>query len=100
METTLKQHSYHVKIVMRDGQGQVADDYHATVTRTSDGEQLIFISRWCWLLEWKTRRSALDRAFARSDKRRAKLSVRESIIEYQVFGPAGGGGRRKNPNSE
>lgn len=65
---------YTVVVVPRDGMGQVADDYHATVTRHSDGAQLIFISKWRIVLDWRTRSEKLDRAFARYDKRQAKLA--------------------------
>jgi hypothetical protein len=64
---------YSIEIVMRDGMGQTSDDYHATVTRLSDKTQLIFISEWRWLLKWKVRRKALDRAFARYEKHQMRL---------------------------
>jgi len=50
------------------------DDWHATVTRRSDGKELVWISAWHWLLRWKLRRSALDRAFRRSDAYERKAS--------------------------
>lgn len=59
---------FEVRIVMRDGQGQTKDDYHATVTRERDGTQLIFISDYRWLLKWKLRKPALRRAFRRCDR--------------------------------
>lgn len=69
---------YHVRIIRRDGMGQTRDDFHATVTRLSDDVQLVFISDWRTWLEWRTRRSALDRAFRSYDKHEAKiLEVRE-----------------------
>lgn len=71
--------AYSVKIIQRDGMGQTSDDYHATVTRSSDGMQLIFMSAWRWLLKWKTRRSALDRAFRYQDKRDRKLAETDTF---------------------
>jgi hypothetical protein len=72
---------YHIKIVRRDFQGQTADDYHATVTRLSDGQELIWIASWKWLLKLKIRRGALDRAFKGFDKRQWKLSqVEEEFV--------------------
>lgn len=69
---------YDVRITMRDGNGQTSDDYHASVKRLSDGVELTWISEWLWLLNWKVRRKALKRAFARYDKRQSKLAdVRE-----------------------
>lgn len=65
---------YHIKIVRRDFQGQTADDYHATVTRLSDGTELVWMAPWKWLLKLKIRRSVLDRAFAGYDKNKATLS--------------------------
>lgn len=65
---------YEVKVIRRDGMGQIYDDYHATVTRIADGAQLIFIARWMWLLHWSTRRPALDRAFRRYDEHQEKLA--------------------------
>lgn len=70
--------AYSIKIVMRDGMGQVNDDWHATITRLSDGKQLVSIAAWLWLLKWRTRRAALDRSFARVDRHDAKLAkIRE-----------------------
>lgn len=54
--------------------GQIKDDYHATVSRYSDKNQLVFISDWRWLLKWKIRRKALDRAYKRFDKRQRKMA--------------------------
>ncbi len=70
---------YYVQIVMR-GLEQTSDDYHATVTRLSDDIQLVFISNWKWLLGWKIRSSALDRAFKSYDKRKRKLDVVEERV--------------------
>jgi len=63
---------YYIRITMRDFHGQTADDYHATVTRISDDVQLVFISEWKWLLDWKLQRSTLDRAFKQYDKMQQK----------------------------
>lgn len=72
---------YKVKIIMRDGDGQVGDDWHATITRLSDGKQIVSIAAWLWLLKWRTRRAALDRAFARVDRHDTKLAeVRERHV--------------------
>lgn len=71
---------YHIKIIRRDGQGQIADDYHATVTRLSDGQELVWIAGWMWLLKLKIRRGALDRAFRDFDKREYKLSEVEEFV--------------------
>ena len=57
---------YDIKIVRRQFD-QTSDDWHATVTRLSDGKQLLFIRAWLRLLKWQTRRAALDRAFRRAD---------------------------------
>lgn len=70
---------YHVKIVVRDHQGQIKDDYHATVTRRSDWVELIFISNWKWALKWRIRRKALDREFKYYDKRQKKLAKVEEL---------------------
>jgi hypothetical protein len=70
---------YDVKIIRRPGQ-QVADDYHATVTRYPDCTQLIWTSGWLWVLKWKTRRRALDRYFKRHDKRQKKLG---KVVEFK-----------------
>lgn len=67
--------TYEVKIIPRDGMGQTKDDYHATVTRISDGKELIFIADWVWLIQWRTRRKALERAFNRSDKHDLKMGT-------------------------
>lgn len=71
---------YHINIVRRDFMGQTRDDYHATVTRLSDGLELVWISDWRWLLNWKTRRAALDRAFKSYEKHQAKLSEVKEIF--------------------
>lgn len=70
---------YEVVIIKRDGAGQSWDDYHATVTRSTDGEQLIFISDWKWLLKLKTHRRRLVRKYKYHDKRKRKLDKREVI---------------------
>lgn len=69
---------YRIKIVKRNFQ-QSADDYHATVSRISDQTQLVWMSSWRWLLKWKIRRSALDRAFQHYDKSKAQHS---EVEEY------------------
>lgn len=71
---------YTVKIIMRDGGEQTtSDDYHATVTRHSDGAEFIWISTWRWLLKWKTRDKAVRRVFKSYDKRQKKLEKVEQI---------------------
>jgi hypothetical protein len=65
---------YHVKIIRRDFQGQTSDDYHATVTRISDGKQIVLISAWKWFLKLRTRRRLLDREYNYYDKREKKLA--------------------------
>lgn len=70
---------YDVRIIMRDGAGQTKDDYRATVTRNSDGVELVWISDYRWLLKLKIRRKALDKHFRRYDKRQVKLAEVESI---------------------
>lgn len=70
---------YDVKIVRRGFQ-QSSDDYHATVTRRSDGVQLIWISRWRWLLKKKVRRRALDKYFKQHDERQKKLA---EVLEFK-----------------
>lgn len=73
--------AYEIKIVMRDGLGQTRDDWHATITRIRDGKQLVSIAEWLWLLKWRTRRAAVDRAFARADHRDATLGeIRERLV--------------------
>jgi hypothetical protein len=71
---------YHIKIIRRDGQGQTADDYHATVTRINDGQQLVWIAAWKWVLKLKVRRNALDRAFRNFDEHEWKLSEVEEFV--------------------
>lgn len=71
---------YHIKIVRRDFQGQTGDDYHATVTRISDGQELVWMATWKWVLKLKVRRGALDRAFKDFDTRQAKLSDVEEFV--------------------
>lgn len=73
---------YHVHIIMRNFHGQISDDYHATVTRLSDGVGLIFMNRWKWILNWMIRPKAIDRAFKRYDKRQKKLAqIEDRVIE-------------------
>jgi hypothetical protein len=81
METSTvgKGRKYHVRIVKRDGMGQVADDYHATVMRLKDGAELVWIASWKWVLKLKIRRAALDRAFKSFDKNKMKLSEVEEF---------------------
>ena len=70
--------TYLVEIVKRDGMGQTSDDYHATVTRLPDFDnQLVYISRWRWILEWRTRRRALQRAFKDYDRHQRSLSRKD-----------------------
>lgn len=72
---------YRIKIIRRNFQCQLArDDYHATVTRISDGSELVWMATWKWLLKLKIRRRALDRAFEGFDKRQAKLSAVEEFV--------------------
>lgn len=77
----MSQEKYSIRITMRDFQGQIADDYHATVTRSSDGIELIWISGWFWFLKWQLKPRKIDRAFKRYDKRQEKLSRKE---EYTI----------------
>lgn len=70
--------AYNVRIIKRPSM-MGRDDYHATVTRNSDGKQLIFISDYLRLLRWKTRRPALDRAFARQAR------YEESVHKVREF---------------
>lgn len=71
---------YHIKIIRRDGMGQTSDDYHATVTRLSDGQELVWIATWKWVLKLKVRRGALDRAFRNFDDHEWKLSEVEEFV--------------------
>lgn len=72
--------TYLVTIIRRDMQ-QLPDDYHATVKRYSDGVELIWTSRWRWLLEQKLTPNRIDKAFAQYDKRQGKLAeVKEFTI--------------------
>lgn len=64
---------YNVRIVRRNFE-QSADDYHATVTRLSDGVEMIWTNKYRWMLKWHTRRKKLDRWFAKRDKRQEKLA--------------------------
>lgn len=70
---------YNIKIITRDNQGIVKDDYHATVTRHSDGKQLIYIAPWRWMLKIQTRHKAIVRDFKYADKREKKLAEVETI---------------------
>jgi hypothetical protein len=70
---------YKIKIVAREGQGDDYDDYHATVTRISDGAELIWIATFKWFLKYKLRRANLDRAFFHYDRRKAKLLKTEEF---------------------
>ena len=70
---------YHVKTIRRGFQ-QSADDYHATVTRISDDEQIILTSEWKWVMKLMTRRATLDRYFKRMDKRKQKLQETEEEV--------------------
>lgn len=74
-------HTYEVRIIRRDFQGQTRDDFHATVTRIADDDQLIFISDYLWLLKWKTRKPALDRAFKRADKHQRKMAEEDRLYK-------------------
>jgi hypothetical protein len=63
---------YDVTIIPRAFQGGGKGDYHATVTRLTDGAELIFISNWKWRIEAKTKRRYIEKAFARYDKEQLK----------------------------
>jgi hypothetical protein len=70
---------YTVRIIRRSFY-MTNDDWHATVTRDRDGKQLIFIAAFLWLLKWRVRRSALERAFKSSDSYERKIAeVREYV---------------------
>lgn len=69
---------YNIRIVKRSFQ-QTADDYHATVTRLSDGAELIWTNKFRWFLKWHTRRKNLDRWFTKRDKRQEKLAEVEEF---------------------
>lgn len=71
---------YVVKIIARDGLGQTRDDWHATVTRGSDKKQLVFISDYKWLLKWKTRLKALERAYQYADKHDRKMAQEDIYL--------------------
>jgi hypothetical protein len=72
---------YHVKIIRRDGNGQTADDWHATVTRIEDGKQAILMSDWRWWIKRRTRRKALDRRFRAIEARERAMA---ETIEFRV----------------
>lgn len=71
---------YNIVIVRREFQ-QSSDDYHATVSRLTDGVEIIRTASWRWLLKWRVRRKALDRAYRRHDNHQRWLAKRE---EYTV----------------
>jgi hypothetical protein len=79
MTTGKGQKKYHIRIVRRNFQGQTGDDYHATVMRLKDGQELVWMATWKWWLKIKIRRGALDRAFKGFDKRQATLSEVEEF---------------------
>lgn len=72
---------YHIRIVVRDGQGRTNDDYHATVARRSDGVELIWISDYLWVLNFRLRTRAIQRAFRQYDKRQKKLA---QVREFEI----------------
>lgn len=69
--------TYDVRITMQDGGGLINDEYRAVVTRNIDSEELVYSSRWRWLLKLKLNRQLLDRAFKYHDKRAKKLAHEE-----------------------
>jgi hypothetical protein len=72
--------TYEVATILREGQ-MVSDDWHATVTRKSDGAQLIFIAPWRWLLKLKVRKKALDRAFRDFDDHEDLVESAKEVYE-------------------
>lgn len=63
---------YRVKVTHRPGQ-MVPDDWHVSVTRLSDGEEIIRIFAWKWRAERFARSERrIERAFARQDRYRAR----------------------------
>lgn len=73
---------YKITIVQRDGGGQTSDDYHATVTRLSDGKQLIFIAEWKWWLKnVKLHPRRIATAFKQRDARDKKLAEVEEFTQ-------------------
>lgn len=70
---------YEAVVIRRDGGGQTNDDWHATVTRQSDGIELIWISRWRWVLNLQLNPKRVDKAFRRYDERRKVLDKREEF---------------------
>ncbi len=72
--------NYHIRITRQDYHGQANDEYKASVTRISDDVELRFFSEWKWLLEWKIKPWALDRAFKYYDKRQKKLAKVEKRV--------------------
>ena len=50
-----------------DGMGGTERDWHALVTRQSDGKQAVVIRKWRWLFERALRTESLDKTFRRLD---------------------------------
>lgn len=75
---TKEKEKYKIKIIRRDLQ-QAGDDYHATVTRVSDGKQLVFISKFKFWLKFRTSRRLLDREYKYYAKREKKLAKTEEL---------------------
>lgn len=69
---------YHVELGKRESQ-QSNDYYYATVTRSTDEQQLVFTAPWKWLIKLRTRRWFLKREFKTYDNRQAKLAETESF---------------------
>jgi hypothetical protein len=74
----MSEEKYDIKIIKRHFQCS-GDDHHATVTRRSDGVELIWISKFRWLLKIYVRRKALDKWFSRYDQRKKELAEVEEI---------------------
>ena len=72
---------YHVKIIKREF-SMTSDDYHATVTRLSDGIELVFIAPWKWYLKWMVRPKAIRKAFKHFDEYRTSFA--KAMEEYVV----------------
>jgi hypothetical protein len=79
--TTGQQPLYDVRVVPREGWFDMPDDWHATITRKSDGKQAIVTASWLWLLRWRTRRIACDRMFRRIDRHDRKIA---QVKEFSV----------------
>jgi hypothetical protein len=63
---------YDIKIVRRQF-WTVSDDWHATITRRSDGKKLFRERTWLWLLKLELRPvSRLDRMFAAAERYEAE----------------------------